>query len=441
MSRSWGSSLVVEGAIGETSIKSITAYREVNRTLNNLDQDATPFEMLQIYRNSSKQHQFSQELQFYGKALDNDLDWIVGAYYFSEKGRDEVISHFVYPLGPNFTITDGTAFNRNLAVFGQVTYSITNQIQFVGGIRYASDRRRLDVYSRNASTTNGAPGTIASCAITGATVPTCLVPLPNKTFSYVPLTVGVNYKPSSNALIYLKWSRGFRSGGYNTRGVSANTLLPFGPEKVDSYELGAKFEVARALRVSGDVFQSDFTDIQILANVAFGPGTTVALSQNAGTARIRGLELEAEAALGALRLSGSLALLDAKYKKLSPTVVGLVAGSPFAYTPKTTFTLSGDYTVSLASTDVVLHADYAWRSRVYFAPVPPNDPLNQQASYGLINASLAAKLANGFTFSVFGKNLANKRYLNRTTSIPTLGFLSGYPGDPRTYGVSAAYRF
>ena len=122
-------------------------------------------------------------------------------------------------------------------------------------------------------------------------------------------------------------------------------------------------------------------------------------------------------------------------------MVGLVPGSSFTYTPKTSFTLSADYTIPAGGSEVVLHGDYAWRSRTWFAPVPPNDLLNQQPSYGLINGSITANVADHLTLSVFGKNLANKRYFNRTQSIPTLGFLSAYPGDPRTYGFSVTYRF
>ncbi len=442
LSRNWGGSLVLQGELRTVNVKSITAYRGVNRDLNNLDQDGTPFEMLQIYRNYSRQRQFSQELQAYGKALDDRLDWIVGAYYFKEKGRDEVTSHFVYPLGANFTVTDGTAYNRNYAVFGQLTFTILPRVELVAGIRYARDTRRLDINSRNLSTTAaGTPGTLVSCGVAGVPVPNCLVRLPKRSFQYEPFTVGVNFKPTDQSLIYLKWSRGFRSGGYNSRGATANTLLPFGPEKVDSYELGTKFELAHVLRLTADVFQSDFQNIQILTNVDFGAGTVVAINQNAGTARIRGLEAEAEAAFGPLRLGASLGLLDAKYRKLLPAVVGLVVSSPFTYTPKTTYTLSADYTVRVATDELVLHGDWSWRSRTFFQPVPPNDPLSQQSAYGLLNGSITMNAGEHLSVSLFGKNLTNKRYFNRTQAIPTLGFLSGYPGDPRTYGGSITYRF
>lgn len=273
------------------------------------------------------------------------------------------------------------------------------------------------------------------------TVPDCSFPLPKKSFDYVPFTIGLNYKPGPNALIYAKWSRGFRSGGQNTRGKSADTLFPFGPERVDSYELGAKFEIARQFRVNAAVFQSDFDDIQILTSVASSVGTLDIINQNAGKARIRGLEFEGEAVFGPLRLNASLALLDAKFKRLDPGVIGLVLDSPFTLTPKTTFSLSGDYDIPMDFGEIVLHADYAWRSRAFFLAVPPNDPINQQKSYGLLNASVTVNVGDNISVAAFGKNLADKKYFNRTTGIPALGFASAYPGDPRTYGVSATYRF
>lgn len=439
LSRNWGVSGIVSGEFGAASFKSITAYRKVHRDLDNLDQDGTPFELLQIASNDSRQHQFSQELQLYGKALNDKLDWIVGAYYFDETGSDTVAARFFYPLASNFNITDATAFNRNMAAYGQVTYSLADQFEVVGGIRYARDTRRLDLFSRSATTT---PAATLACAVRTAILPTCLVALPKKTFDYVPFSIGVNFKPWDKALLYAKWSRGFRSGGYNSRGATEQSLLPFGPERVDSYELGAKFEVAGILRVSGDVFQSEFDGIQILSQVDTGPGSgVVAINQNAGKARIRGLELETQLVLGNLNLSGALALTDYKYVKLAPNVIGLVQGSPLTYTPKTTFSVSADYAIPADFGEIVLHGDYGWRSRSFFAAVPPNDPAQQQASYGLLNASITLNAGEGLSLSAFGKNLTNEHYLNRTTGGASLGYISGYPGDPRTYGGSVTYRF
>jgi len=439
ITRNWGASGIVSGAFGAANFKSITAYRKVFRNLENLDQDGTPFELLQIYSNKSRQHQFSQELQLYGKAMDDRLDWIVGAYYFDETGSDAVAARFFYPFVSTYNITDATAFNRNMAIYGQLTYALTDQIEVFGGVRYAKDTRRMNLFSRN---TSGTLDNVVSCAVTTAPLPSCRVSLPKKKFDYVPFTFGVNFKPWDKALLYAKWSRGFRSGGYNSRGATESTLLPFGPERVDSYEIGAKFEVANILRVSADVFQSDFDGIQILSAVDVGLGSgAVSINQNAGKARIRGFEGEAQLALGRLTLSGALALTDYKYTDLAANVIGIVKASPLTYTPKTTWSLSGDYAIPAGGAEIILHADYGWRSRAFFAAIPPNDPVQQQKGFGLLNGSVTLDAGNGLSIQAFGKNLTNRRYLNRTTGGASLGYISGYPGDPRTYGGAVTYKF
>ena len=438
ISRNWGLSGIISGAFGSVNFKSLTAYREVKRRLNNFDQDGSPFDLLHLAFNDSDQHQFSQEFQFYGKAFDDRLDWIVGAYYFSEVGRDTVAARFLYPFVPTYGITDGKATNRNYAVYGQLTYALTEQISAVAGIRYTKDTRKLDVFSRTSGNTTD---DVLSCSIVGATPPSCFFPLPKKSFDYAPFSIGLNFEPSDNTLIYLKWSRGFRSGGYNSRGESADTLLPFDPERVDSYELGAKLEIARRFRVNAAVYQSDFTDQQLLSSISGGTGGFIAINQNAGKSRIRGVELEAEAAFGNLRLNGSLALTDAEFRRLLPNVVNLVIDSPFVFTPKTTWSLGADYTIPADFGEVILHTDFNWRSRTYFLPTPPLRPLHQQPSYGLLNASVTVNVGDQISLSAFGKNLTDKQYFTRTTGIPSLGYDSAYPGDPRTYGISAAYRF
>jgi iron complex outermembrane receptor protein len=437
LSRNWGVSAILSGEIGTVNFKSLTSYREVKRSLNGFDQDGTPFELLQILSNITDQHQFSQEFQLFGKAMSDRLDWIVGAYYFGETGRDTVTSHFDYPLGPNYSITDAKGINRNYAAYGQLTFAITDQLALVGGVRYAHDTRKMILFSRNARPN---PSDVISCAVAAAALPACVVDVPGRSFSYAPFSVGLNYKPGDNALLYAKFSRGYRSGGFNTRGVSESVLLPFNPESVDSYEIGAKMEFAHRYRLNAAGYIANYKDVQILAIIP-NLVPTVAITQNAGTARIKGIELEGDAAFGPLKLSGSLAITDAKYLTLAPGVLGLVQASPFVFTPKTAWSVSGDYTQPFAFGKLVLHADYSWRSTTYFAASPPADPLNKQDGYGLVNGSVSAKIGDHFSVSVFGKNLADKRYFQRITNLQAVGFLSGYVGDPRTYGISGGYKF
>ena len=59
-----------------------------------------------------------------------------------------------------------------------------------------------------------------------------------------------------------------------------------------------------------------------------------------------------------------------------------------------------------------------------------------------VNASLTYSMANGLDLSVWGRNLLNDRTILQIFDSPAQpGSISGYPNQPRTYGVAARYRF
>lgn len=72
----WGTSLTASWDLEWMSIKSITAYRDMEWT-GSRDADSTPLQILHT-RNDDTQEQFSQELQFSGVAMDDKLNWLAG---------------------------------------------------------------------------------------------------------------------------------------------------------------------------------------------------------------------------------------------------------------------------------------------------------------------------------------------------------------------------
>src|SRR3546814_2826768 len=73
-------------ALPISALKSITAYRNLDTRFGQ-DLDNSPVVGFEgSFR--VKQHQFSEELQLSGKAFNDKLDYLVGAYYFSEGGRE-----------------------------------------------------------------------------------------------------------------------------------------------------------------------------------------------------------------------------------------------------------------------------------------------------------------------------------------------------------------
>ncbi len=82
--RDWGLSGELNWNFGDAKLTSITAYRDWK---SDRGQDADFSNLDLIPRNNYDQRfkTFTQELRLQGKALDNKLDWLVGAYYANEK--------------------------------------------------------------------------------------------------------------------------------------------------------------------------------------------------------------------------------------------------------------------------------------------------------------------------------------------------------------------
>lgn len=268
----------------------------------------------------------------------------------------------------------------------------------------------------------------------------CEATLPTETFRYAPWTVGLDFKPADNVMLYSKVSRGHRAGGYNFRGTTQATLDPFEPERVMAYELGMRSELLDGrLRLNLAWYKSLFDDIQLRQRTpTSGALVSLSLTSNGGEARIQGGEIELVGVLGALQLSGAFGITDAKYTKLNPNVLDVTPESEFLNTPDVTASLAADLPVTIGSADLQFHVDYAWRDDVPFAYDPRSEA--RQDAYGLLNATTIARFAAGtLEIKLWGRNLTDRRYLAR--AVDSRFLVTSIPGDPRTYGCSVTYRF
>ncbi|MCK9542596.1 MAG: TonB-dependent receptor [Novosphingobium sp.] len=437
--RVWGVGGTLTGQVGDVTVKTIIAYRDLYRLHTGTDLDGTPYPILDSQDLLDTQHQLSTEVQVLGRSLEDRLNWIVGAYYFEESGHNFSHAHSIRGILPNRNVTDGRSENTSTSFFGQATYSLTDALRFTAGVRWVRDTRLLD--SRNLSETPA--GAFVGCNLTIATAPLCVTLLPQAKFKYVPFTVGLDYRVNPDTLVYAKLSRGYRAGGYNLRGSDINALSFFGPERVDSYEVGFKADLLdRRLRFNLAAYHSNYTNIQLTAVIGTSSGGITSTVQNAGEGRINGVEAELTAVLGPLTLGASYGYIDAKYTKLLPSVTSVTLNSPFQLTAKHSLNLEADYTARLwDGAKLVLHADYAYKTRINFASIPTANPANTQGPVGLFGARAMLAMDNGLSVSVWGQNLGNKRYLLRTLNIEAIGSVNGSPGDPRTFGGSVAYKF
>ncbi|CAN5254811.1 TonB-dependent receptor [soil metagenome] len=442
--------------LGFATLKTISGYRNIDFE-GAADLDGTPLPTADVRAFELDGDQVSQEIQLYGTALADRLNWTAGAYYFREKLRNSPITRV--PA----TIQDNTIrpTNESVSVFGQVSFEVLPRLRLTAGVRAVKDTRGM-VYTparfavASASSTNPEPPasavTPAACPFTAIGLNQapggCLYAPDDIKFNTVPFTVGLDYRLPGDGLLFAKFSKGYRSGGFQqASGTTAAFFTPFDEESVGSYEAGAKLSFfERRLRVGLSGYFSTFSGIQQNAILSASPIVIAVL--NSGKAEIYGGEFEATALLGDLRLNAAIGLIHPEFTE------GPYKGSEVPTVAKTTFSLSADYPVELTAGRLDLHVDYNYRSEVFFlntvtitgaGPVPLTAFQRRSVSqdgYGLLNAQASFTLAKSpVTVSVYGKNLANEYFGARSGSFAAANFNTMVIGAPRTYGVNVSYAF
>jgi len=440
----WGAALTVSHDIGSVTLKSVSAYRKLS-ALNFQDLDGTRFNILSSSA-GTKQDQFTQELQLSGKALNDSLQYVAGLYYFTESAEDASFSSQFPGVNPvRLTRAAASIDNRSVAAFAQLSYEIVPSLSLTAGGRYTHEKKSVLVKNR-LTTASGAD----VCGVPTSLLPdpgVCKAPLSRK-FDGWTYTFSLDYQPAEDMLLYARTSRGFRSGGFNSRGSAAvaDAFAYFAPETVTDYELGAKLDLFdRRVRVNAALFRSKYNDIQ--KSVVLFSGTQYNKVVNAAKATIDGLEVEIMARpVPSITLGASGSWLDARYN--SYTVQSLdISGQAFYLSPKYKASVFGQFEHDIGNWGKIsARVDYSWVDKVNFGTaqvVKFDKAIAYEPGYGLVNGRIGVSLDNpSLEIAAFVKNLTDKRYnSSRLVQDNTLGYVIGTAGDPRTFGVEISYRF
>lgn len=221
----------------------------------------------------------------------------------------------------NIWLTKQLRIDRDYAIFGELSYDVTDKLTLTAGGRYYRFDNSLfgffgfaRGYSSNTGvarcvTTNGLlfrddpTGAFAQPILPGAP---CTNVDKSTADNDAIWKVNASYKLSEDALVYVTWSRGFRPGGINRRG----TLPPYGPDTLDNYELGWKTNFG-PVRFNGAVYQQDWSGIQL----SFIGANGLTEIRNAGIARIRGAEVDLGYRAGGFSLNVGASYNDATIRR------------------------------------------------------------------------------------------------------------------------------
>lgn len=368
-----------------------------------------------------------------------------------------------------------TLKHESLAAYSQLRWEVTPQIGLDIGLRYTRDRDSQTYYNVSRySVIDGAPmGSFIPGNITFGTANpvnqaydpayTSFLDGPFTLASAPPLSVvnnrvtgriGLDYKPSDDVMLYASYSRGYRSGNFDTgasylvRTVSEGAYVK--PESITAYEIGLKSDlIDRRLRLNLAGFWYDYKNQQFVDVQGIGSSL-----RNAGRSRLRGVEAELVIApLDALTINIGATYLDAKYRDL--TLFGNdLSGNQLISAPKLSLTGAIDYHIGLGDNAALqFHVDGSYRSRQWYSAfnerviadgLPNGSDYSQsgQKGYGLMNARIALDFDDGLNIALWSKNLTNKRYASyglNTRSAYGITYL--LDGTPRTYGIEISYKF
>ena len=289
--------------------------------------------------------------------------------------------------------------------------------------------------------------------------------------------VRLAYEVTPTLNVYASWATGYKAPSFNlsrdsrplpadfaalqAAGLAVTNLRPgtrfADAENSEVFEVGIKGNWDRAA-ANLTVFQQSIKDFQ--ANTF--TGTSFILS-NAGKQETFGVEFDGQFyASNELTLSLAMTYLDAKYDSFVNSPVGDLSGEAVAGVPELSAVFGAQYDkeINSAGDRIILRGDFSYQSPVQLVNGLTNfivtDPATGERDFGPardaarayrrevnnLNASLTYAFDMGLELSVWGRNLLDDRYI--TTVFPAVAqgqAISGYPSQPRTYGVGARFRF
>ncbi|HMV72254.1 MAG TPA: TonB-dependent receptor [Pseudomonadales bacterium] len=433
-----GHALTLTWQIDEhNTLKSISAYRELKND-DSVDLDGTRLTIATANRYSDYD-QKSQELQLVGDV--SNLNYVVGLYYYKDDG---------YTINPHvfFFGTDSSQYGFGAeakAAYTQLDWHATEQLTLSAGLRYTKEDKDGWRYKE-------------------ASIPSQRIPFgkASKSFSDTTPMLSAAYAFNDDLNVYLKYSEGFKSGGFQGEAASLDEALnhPYKPEKQKTWELGAKSTLLDGtLQLNAALFQNTIEDMHV---TQFSGLPGISYVRNAGEATTKGFELEATwVPIEQLRLQLSYGYLDAEWDKFMEApraglpIANVASNRSFPHAPENTLNFSADALLGKTEWgEIRAFIDYSYTESFYGYAYQKQqvDPARTIAkysridNYGLLNARVSLSevaLGDGTgEFSLWVRNATDERQPTNYIDFGP-GFFAGYRlayyQEPRTFG--AAFNF
>jgi len=433
----YGFSLTAEVDLTDTmTLTSISSYRQTISESQNTDIDGTDAPFGTIHDSYLEYPTYQEELRLNFSAFDR-LTGLIGLFYFKKDsaaeidGTYDVSPLFGYPwgFGPayfpqlcQYDIYTNESTQEAYAIFGQISYEITDRWSATAGLRYSEEDydQFLD-----------------------ALFPGGAVYGPDNyhgEWDKITPKIGLDFQMTEEIMLYATVAEGFKAGQLD---ISTKNVID--PEILWSYEVGARTDwFNNRLRANASAFYYVFTDMQVITQE---PGQAGSL-KNAGKALIKGLELDLIARpLPALTLSANIGYLDAEFDDFtgaedpeSPTGYGDASGNRMPFSPEWTANFSAVYVFTLGEFGfLTLSGNVSYTDDIQFGEF--ERAAYRQDAYTLLTAFARFDTQdNRWSLSVSGRNLSEEKYYSHMGLAGNGGY-SGRPGSPRTAYAELRYKF
>jgi len=454
---SFGGSVTADWSLNpDTDLKSITGYRRLVWAVG-VDPDGSPIDINDASF-SINQKQVSEELQLNGSLLDGRLKYASGLYYFNENGSE----HDYVTLGDGLLQIEGVdnLDTSSYAAYTHVDYELIDNLTLVLGARYSYDNKTISEHQDDLNAFNYKISGLYPVSQLGRQL--LGFPNPSDPLDYVPAgtitenfyvftpTAGLQYQITPDLMTYFTYSKGYKDGGWTTRVTQPVPAIPeFGPEKAETYEVGAKSEwLDHHLIVNLDGFYTNYNGIQL--NFQEGISPTI---RNAGNADIMGTELDTRWLIGnGFSLGATGGYTYAYYTSLEnginsgqsciqPYEACITLGSKLPKTPKFKASLSPEYDLPLANDATVrFGVDYTHTSSMFNDAI--NTSLLRRPETDIVNASVTyVSPDDRYELVAGGTNITDDRYLVTGNQDTAGGLLYGTYNAPAEWYLTLRVKF
>lgn len=427
-------------------LTSITAYREGESFFID-DDDSTPaFGIYAPFKDAMKQ--FTQEVRIMSPQ-DGKLRYVVGAFYLDQEALTEHDAIIGPELGapgiendflvgvPGFPTgiieideSFGTVDTDSIALYVEAEYDFWDKFTLIGGIRWTDEDRKL-VWEETGWPSLGIPP---------------IGPFTSKVSdSDVSPLAGIRYAITDDLNTYFRWSQGFRSGGFNNDLFIPTTEIDFTSETVDAFEIGLKaqfWDDRVRLNVAG--FFMKYKDLQQPTFDDKHKPTPVIRVTNAGAAEITGVEVDYIALiLPELTVSGGLSYTNAEFTDFVNVITpgDSFNGFRLPKVPEWTANASVQYQTALQAFNGTFVARLDWHYRGDLFSETRNDPRELVPGRSVFNGRIGVTVGEQWEVFFWGKNILDEPYLNEQRFVDGFNQQWVNRGKPRSYGLTASYRY